>query len=71
MAALVARAQRDDLVLVTTEKDMARMNGDPAARILVGRTAVLGVTMVFRDEAAVGRMLRDVARGGARTASAL
>ncbi len=37
MAALVACAQRDGLTLVTTEKDMARMNRDPAAIDLIGR----------------------------------
>src|SRR3984893_2290028 len=58
MAALVACAQRDGLTLVTTEKDMARMNGDPAAIDLIGRSAVLPVTLTFRDAAVVQAMLR-------------
>ena len=60
MAALVGRAQRDGLMLVTTEKDMVRMSGDPAARALIGLTAVLPVSLVLREEAAVAAMLRDV-----------
>jgi tetraacyldisaccharide 4'-kinase len=64
MAALVDHARRDGLTLVTTEKDMVRMGGDPAAWALIRRTAVLPVTLVFRDEAAVGEMLRDAVRGG-------
>ena len=58
MAALVACAQRDGLTLVTTEKDMARMNGDPAAIDLIGRSAVLPVTLTFTDAALVQAMLR-------------
>ena len=58
MAALVACAQRDGLTLVTTEKDMARMNGDPAAIDLIGRSAVLPVTLTFKDAAVVQAMLR-------------
>jgi tetraacyldisaccharide 4'-kinase len=58
MAVLVACAQRDGLKLVTTEKDMARMNGDPAAIDLIGRSAVLPVTLTFTDAAAVQAMLR-------------
>jgi tetraacyldisaccharide 4'-kinase len=68
-AALIARARRDGLTLVTTEKDMVRMGGDPAARALTGHLAVLPVSLVFRDETAVDTMLRGVvpsrrARGG-------
>ena len=58
MAALVACAQRDGLMLVTTEKDMARMNGDLAAIDLIGRSAVLPVTLTFKDAAVVQAMLR-------------
>ena len=58
MAALVACAQRDGLTLVTTEKDMARMNGDPAAIDLIGRSAVLPVILTFKDAAVVQAMLR-------------
>jgi hypothetical protein len=42
---------------------MARLGGDPAARALIARTAVLPVTLAFRDETAVGAMLRRVVKG--------
>ncbi len=59
-ASLVDRARQGGLTLVTTEKDMVRMSGDPAARALMGHTAVLPVSLVFHDEAAVREMLRGV-----------
>jgi tetraacyldisaccharide 4'-kinase len=49
MAALIARAERDRIVLVTTEKDAARMRGDPAAAELLARTATLPVELAFRN----------------------
>jgi tetraacyldisaccharide 4'-kinase len=70
-AALIARAERDGLTLVTTEKDMVRMQGDPAARALAAKTAVLRVTLVLREEAAVAAMLRDVMRRGGAPPSRL
>jgi tetraacyldisaccharide 4'-kinase len=60
MIALVTRAQRDGLTLVTTEKDMVRMRGDPAAADLIARSTVLPVTLAFRDMSAVEAMLHDV-----------
>ena len=63
MAALVASAQRDGLTLVTTEKDMARMSGVPAAADLIGRSTVLPVTLTFRDPTAVKAILRDAMQG--------
>jgi tetraacyldisaccharide 4'-kinase len=59
MAALVARARQDGLTLVTTEKDLVRMRGDPAAIDLIGRTSVLPVTLAFSDAAAIRAILRD------------
>ena len=56
-ALLIARARSDGLTLVTTEKDFARMRGDPAARQLADCTRVLPVKLVFRDLAAVRAML--------------
>jgi tetraacyldisaccharide 4'-kinase len=49
MAALIARAERDRIALVTTEKDAARMRGDPAAAELLARTATLPVELAFRN----------------------
>jgi len=67
MAALAACAGRDGLTLVTTEKDMARMSGDPAANDLIGCMTVLPVTLAFRDEAVVETMLREALRGKLET----
>jgi tetraacyldisaccharide 4'-kinase len=60
MAALVACADRNGLTLVTTEKDMARLRGAPAAAELVKRAAVLPVTLTFSDAQAVETLLCDV-----------
>ena len=42
-------ADRDRLDLVTTEKDLARMRGDPAAVALAARARALPVTLAFRE----------------------
>jgi tetraacyldisaccharide 4'-kinase len=60
VAALMARAKAEGLTLVTTEKDMMRMGSDPAARTVMAHAAVLPVSLVLREEAAVAEMLRDV-----------
>lgn len=59
VAALVARARRDGLTLVTTEKDMARMSGDPIAAALIEQSTALPVSLIFKDAPAVDAMLRD------------
>jgi tetraacyldisaccharide 4'-kinase len=65
MAELVACADRQGLTLVTTEKDMARLRGNPAATELAARSAVLPVVLKFRHVAGVEAMLRDVMRAKA------
>jgi tetraacyldisaccharide 4'-kinase len=50
-AELVMDAEHDGLVLLTTEKDHARMGGDPALAALAARAHVLPVTMVVEAEA--------------------
>jgi tetraacyldisaccharide 4'-kinase len=65
MAGLVACADRNGLMLVTTEKDMARLRGVPAAAELVKRTAVLPVVLKFSDEAGMEAMLQGARAGGA------
>jgi tetraacyldisaccharide 4'-kinase len=60
MAELVSCAERRGLTLVTTEKDMARLRGDPAAAALTARSAVLPVVLALREVAGVAAMLRDV-----------
>jgi tetraacyldisaccharide 4'-kinase len=49
-AALIMRAERDGLALLTTEKDRARMAGQPLLAALAEKTHVLPVTLVV-DEA--------------------
>jgi tetraacyldisaccharide 4'-kinase len=62
MAELVACAARNGLTLVTTEKDMVRLHGDPAAAELAARAAVLPVILKFSDAAGLEEMLRSVIR---------
>jgi tetraacyldisaccharide 4'-kinase len=50
--ALIARAERENLVLVTTEKDLARMQGDAATAELAAAARALPVTLGLDDEAA-------------------
>jgi tetraacyldisaccharide 4'-kinase len=54
---LVDRAGRADLMLVTTEKDLARMHGDPTTAALARRTSSLPVTLAFDDEKTLERLL--------------
>jgi tetraacyldisaccharide 4'-kinase len=63
ISALLACARQNDLTLVTTEKDLARLGANPAAVDLIERSAVLPVTLGFRELPAVEAMLRDVIRG--------
>jgi tetraacyldisaccharide 4'-kinase len=60
ISALLACARRIGLTLVTTEKDLARLSGDSAAVGLIEQSAVLPVTLRFREMMAVKTMLRDV-----------
>jgi tetraacyldisaccharide 4'-kinase len=57
--ALCGEADRARLVLVTTEKDIARMHGDDDAAPLVGRARALPVTLAFDDRAGFWSLLRD------------
>jgi tetraacyldisaccharide 4'-kinase len=50
-AALCADADRDGLVLMTTEKDLVRMQGDAVTAELAARAQALPVTLTFEDEA--------------------
>jgi tetraacyldisaccharide 4'-kinase len=65
MAWLVACAERDRLTLVTTEKDMARLRGVPAAAELIRRTAVLPVILQFSDAAGVEALLSNATAASA------
>jgi tetraacyldisaccharide 4'-kinase len=55
--ALCEQADRDGLMLVTTEKDLARMRGDAAAKGLAARCRTLPVDMVFEDDAGFRALL--------------
>ncbi len=48
---LIARAREGGLQLVTTEKDLARLQGDPALADLASRSKVLPVDLVIDEEA--------------------
>lgn len=48
-AALIGEAEHDGLALLTTEKDRARMIGDPLTKTLAERAYVLPVTMQVRE----------------------
>jgi tetraacyldisaccharide 4'-kinase len=58
-ADLVMRADEQGLALITTEKDRARMTGDPAAAALLQRAHVLPVTMKFADEETLQRTVLE------------
>jgi len=55
-ADLIARAERAQLTLVTTEKDLARMAGDDALAALARCVRTLPVTMAFDDAEGMGRL---------------
>jgi tetraacyldisaccharide 4'-kinase len=57
--ALCGQATRDGLVLVTTEKDLVRLQGDAATAELLGRTQALPVTLVLEQEAAFRTFLME------------
>lgn len=48
-AGLIMAAEHDGLALLTTEKDKARMAGDPLTETLAGRVHVLPVTLVVDE----------------------
>src|SRR5215468_9681598 len=56
-AALCEEAERDGLVLVTTEKDLARLSGEEQA--LYARARGLPVTLVFEDAAGFESLLLE------------
>ena len=48
---LCGHAEREGLILVTTEKDLARLAGDERAAALAARAHALPVSLVIADEA--------------------
>jgi tetraacyldisaccharide 4'-kinase len=77
ISALLACAERQGLELVTTEKDLARLRGNPAAADLIARSEVLPVSLMFRDVSAVEAILhkamhsRDLAKPSQRASDAV
>src|SRR3981081_2773282 len=51
---LITRAKHGGLALVTTEKDLARLQGDAAPAALAPRATALPVTLGFEDADAIG-----------------
>jgi tetraacyldisaccharide 4'-kinase len=56
---LCAQAERAALTLVTTEKDLVRMQGDAGVAALAARARALPVTLVLAEPAAFLRLLRS------------
>src|SRR6516165_3933864 len=57
--ALREEADREGLMLVTTEKDLARLNGDEETAELVAHAQALPVALVFEQEAAFKSLLLE------------
>jgi tetraacyldisaccharide 4'-kinase len=57
--ALCGEADRDGLILLTTEKDVARMRGDADAAELAARAQALPVTLELADQADFQALLLD------------
>lgn len=56
---LILRAEHSKLTLLTTEKDRARMDGDPRMAALAARVRTLSVTMVVREADELRRLIRS------------
>jgi tetraacyldisaccharide 4'-kinase len=56
-AALLDRAARENLTLVTTEKDLARLKGEPALAKLASSCRALPVRLRFENDAPLRRLL--------------
>ena len=57
--ALCEQAEREGLLLVTTEKDLARLTGDDEARELAAHARALPVTLAFEAEARFKSLLLE------------
>jgi tetraacyldisaccharide 4'-kinase len=65
-AALCEQADRENLVLVTTEKDTVRLRGDDAVAPLAARAHAFPVTLVLDDEAGFKTLLLEKVRRARR-----
>jgi tetraacyldisaccharide 4'-kinase len=59
---LLAHADDQNLVLITTEKDQARLSGNPKLAALAARTLVLPVRLVVEEEEAFRQMVLKVVK---------
>ena len=57
---LIARAQAKNLMLITTEKDYARLSGEPALERLAVRASALPVRLVIEEEDQLQQMVLSV-----------
>ncbi len=60
--ALIARADAANLVLVTTEKDLARLSGDPGLSTLAARASALPVRLLVEEADMFRAMILDAVR---------
>jgi tetraacyldisaccharide 4'-kinase len=68
-ADILARAERDHLILLTTEKDFARMAGEPALAALAARTRVLPVSLMVTEQDTLHAMVLAAVEGETLTAN--
>ena len=61
---LIARAQTGNLMLVTTEKDLMRLSGEPQLETLAARSSALPVRLVIEEEAAFRQVIVNAAKRG-------
>ena len=64
-ARLLAEADRDGLALVTTDKDLVRISGEPALAALAARVATLPVELRIEEETEFRRRLLEAIRNHA------
>jgi tetraacyldisaccharide 4'-kinase len=63
---LIARAEAANLLLLTTEKDLARLAGDPLLAALAARTRVLPVRLVIEEQEEFRRMALNAIKSASR-----
>jgi tetraacyldisaccharide 4'-kinase len=61
-AGLIMDAEHDGLALLTTEKDRARMAGDPLTEALAARVHMLPVTLELREAEALRKFVMEKLR---------
>jgi tetraacyldisaccharide 4'-kinase len=67
---LVSQARAENLMLLTTEKDLARLNGEPELEQLAAHASALPVRLVIDEQDRLREMIRSTIGNGRTTASA-